>query len=232
MDFDPPLIEAVLLKRYKRFLADVRLADGTELTAHCPNPGAMTGCAEPGWQAALSLSPNPRRKLPYTLEMTHNGTTWIGVNTQQANHLVEEALREKKIPELAAYPAWRREVPYGEKSRVDFLLEKPDERCYLEVKSVSLTQAETYLFPDSKTSRGKKHIEELVAMKQAGHRAILLFVVQREDGKQFAPAINIDPAYSQALKQGVEHGLEVLAYQCQLSPESWSLSHPIPWSLE
>lgn len=231
MQFDPPLLRGQLQRRYKRFLADVTLEDGREITAHCPNPGAMTGCAEPGWAAALSYHPEPRRKLPYTLEMTHNGQSWIGVNTHRANPIVAEALAAQKIPELQAYPDWQREVRYGEKSRVDFLLSGPVGQCYLEVKSVTLRQGPNLLFPDAVTTRGKKHIEELLKMKAAGHRAVLLFVVQRQDGAHFCPAAEIDPAYAEALRQGVDAGLEVLVYQSQLNPQTWELAQTLPWSL-
>lgn len=232
MRFEPPLIQGTLLKRYKRFLADIRLPDGQEITAHCPNPGAMTGCAGVGWPAALSRSDNPRRKLPYTLEMTHNGQSWIGVNTQRANALVEEALLAQKISELQAYQSWQREVRYGEKSRVDFVLEdKGKPVCYLEVKSVTLLEGEIYRFPDAKTARGKKHIEELLKIQAQGLRAVLLFLVQREDGHSFAPAASIDPAYAQSLKQAANQGLEILVYQAQIAPECWELNQALPWNL-
>lgn len=214
-----------MLKRYKRFLADVRLANGEEITAHCPNPGRMSGCAEPGWPVALSHHPSPKRKLPYTLEMVHNGHCWIGVNTQRANTLVEEALEARAIPEFQAYTQFRREVKYGEKSRVDFLLESPDlPPCYVEVKSVTLVHQGQNQFPDAVSQRAKKHMEELVAQIQQGARAVLLFVVQRDDGGGFAPAAHIDPAYARCYEWAQAQGLEVLVYGTQRSPESWTLN--------
>jgi sugar fermentation stimulation protein A len=226
VDFSPPLQQGTLLQRYKRFLADIELPDGQQITAHCPNPGAMTGCAEAGWRVGLSLSNNPRRKLPYTLEMVHNGQSWIGVNTQRANELVAEALSSDRIAELTGYPRMQREVPYAGRSRVDFLLSGaagPD--CYLEVKSVTLLQNGINQFPDAVTQRGRKHLEDLQAIRQQGLRAVLLFVVQREDGQGFAAASEIDPAYARALDTARQAGVEALVYQAQVSPSRWQLSH-------
>lgn len=228
MDFNPPLIQGVLIQRYKRFLADVTLNDGQVITAHCPNPGAMTGCAESGWKVGLSYSADPKRKLPYTLEMVNNGQTWIGVNTHRANQLVAEALQEHKIPELSGYEQIRAEVKYGDKSRIDFLLSTGTDKAkltYVEVKSVTLKQGETALFPDSVTARGKKHLEELIKIKQSGNRAVMLFVIQREDIKSFQVAAKIDPAYANALQAAKQAEVEVLIYQSQLNLTSWSLAH-------
>jgi len=228
--FEPPLQEGVLIKRYKRFLADIEL-DGEIVTAHCPNPGAMTGCAEPGWQVAVSKSTNPKRKLPYTLEMVHNGQSWIGVNTQRANLIVEEALLAGLIPELRGY-RWQREVRYGEKSRIDFLLRSLPERgteslCYLEVKSVTLLKEGQYQFPDSVTLRGQKHLLELQKVVADGQRAVLLFVVQRQDGDGFSAAAEIDPVYAKLLKESRKLGVEQLVWQAQLTPESWGLERQL-----
>ncbi len=233
MEFSPPLEIGTLLKRYKRFLADVEL-EGKTLTVHCPNTGPMTGCAEPGWQAAVSLSDNPKRKLPYTLEMVNNGTTWIGVNTHQANRLVEEALEAERIEALTGYTRLRREVRYGEeKSRIDFLLEyaeQPD--CYVEVKSVTLMEDNVHLFPDTVTTRGQKHLRELMTLMEQGHRAVMLYVVQREDGDSvFSPAAAYDPAYAKLLQEAAAAGVEVLAYQCEISPEYWRIKTPLNVSL-
>lgn len=226
MDFSPPLQQGLLLQRYKRFLADIELPDGQQITAHCPNPGAMTGCAEPGWRVGLSLSDNLRRKLPYTLEMVHNGQSWIGVNTQRANELVAEALNSGGIAELTGYPRMQREVPYATRSRVDFLLSSAERpACYLEVKSVTLLQNGINQFPDAVTERGRKHLQDLQAIRQQGLRAVLLFVVQREDGRGFAAASEIDPAYARALDTARQAGVEVLVYQAQISPSRWQLAH-------
>lgn len=226
LSFDPPLQQGILIKRYKRFLADIEL-NGELITAHCPNPGAMTGCAEPGWHVAVSLSDNPKRKLPYTLEMVYNGQSWIGVNTQRANTIVEQALSTALIPELRGY-TWQREVRYAEKSRIDFLLTPSPERasealCYLEVKSVTLVKHGQNLFPDSVTLRGQKHLRDLQQMLKAGHRAVLLFVVQRQDGVGFSAAAEIDPNYAALLEEARHQGLEMLVWQAQLSPQQWGL---------
>lgn len=228
MQFAPALIRGHLLRRYKRFLADVRLADGRELTAHCPNPGSMRGCAEPGWEVALSHSADPRRKLPYTLEMIHNGESWIGVNTQRANGLVAEALAAGQIPELKGYVDVRAEVPYGEKSRIDFLLSGPQGLTYLEVKSVTLRLGRDCAFPDSVTTRGRRHLQELMAMRRAGHRAVMLFVIQREDGEGFRAAHEIDQAYAQALEVSRQAGVEILVYRARINPQCWELGAALP----
>lgn len=229
MDFNPPLIEGVLIQRYKRFLADVELGNGQIITAHCPNPGAMTACAEPGWKVGLSYSADPKRKLAYTLEMTHNGQSWIGVNTQRANQLVAEALQENKIPELSGYQQIQSEVKYGDNSRIDFLLRHGEaDMTYVEVKSATLKQGDWALFPDSVTARGKKHLEELIKMKNCGHRALMLFVVQREDVTAFQVADQIDPAYASALKTAKQAGVEVFVYKSKLNLTNWKLDQAIP----
>ena len=231
MIFNPPFISAALIKRYKRFLADVRLADGTEITAHCPNPGAMLGSRDPGMRVALSHSDNPKRKLPYTLEMVHNGETWIGVNTMRANQVVFEALSNRQIPALGDYQQIKTEVKYGEKSRIDFLLNGPQGQTYLEVKSVTLRLAGDCAFPDAVTTRGRRHLEELSAMRRAGHRAVMLFLVQRADGSGFRPAPEDDPAYCLALRQAHAEGVEILVYRAKLAPDRWELGEPIDWQV-
>lgn len=220
MYFDPPLIPGRLIQRYKRFLADVELANGEVITAHCPNPGSMKSCQAPGWEVRLSYNPSPKRKLAYTLEMVHNGEVWIGVNTHRSNALVKEALEAKTIGELAEYTQIQPEVKYGAKSRVDFLLNQaglPD--CYLEVKQVSLRLGDDLAFPDAVSERARKHLGDLLAMQAQGHRAVLLFVLSRGDGQHFRAAHEIDPAYAQALETAQEQGLEVLVYRAAVSPE-------------
>lgn len=229
MEWNPPFTTATLIKRYKRFLADVEKG-GDILTVHCPNTGPMTGCAEPGWTVALSHSDNPQRKLPWTLEMTYNGHSWIGVNTHQANRLAEEALREGVITELQDYPTLQREVRYGhEKSRIDFLLQGPERiDCYVEVKSVTLLENDVHLFPDTVTTRGQKHLRELSTLAQEGKRCVMLYLIQREDGgKHFQPARHYDPDYADLLHTARDAGVEVLAYQCQISPQYWRVKHPL-----
>ncbi len=211
-----------LIKRYKRFLADVILDDGTEVTVHCPNSGSMRGCAEPGYRVAVSDSQNPKRKLKFTLEWVHNKTCWIGVNTHRSNDLVAEAVQLQRIKELTGYESLRREVKYGieNKSRIDLLLEDPKKGlCYVEVKNVSLvSESGHYQFPDAVTARGLKHINELLEMRRQGHRAVLIFVINRSDADIFEPAWDIDEKYSEALVDAFEEGLEVLAYQVEIEP--------------
>lgn len=229
------LITGRLIKRYKRFLADVEINDDEIITVHCPNTGPMTGCATPGWQVALSHSDNPRRKLPYTLEMIYNGSTWIGVNTHQANRLAEEAITEGKITELLGYSTLRREVKYGdENSRIDFLLQEPGQKdCYIEVKSVTLMENGIHLFPDTVTTRGQKHLRELSQLPAQGKRAVMLYLIQREDGKQqFQAAKQYDPVYANLLKATHAAGVEVLAYQCAISLNEWHVQAPLNVKIE
>ncbi len=226
MEFASPLIPCTLLRRYKRFLADVRFASGREATVHCANPGSMSGCAPPGWRAMVSESGNPARKLPYTLEMVNNGRCWIGVNPVLANALAAEGIRAGKVPELSGYPSVRREAVWGEATRFDFLLSGSLGQCYVEVKSVTLaTEDGCSAFPDAVTARGTRHIAELLAAKAAGHRAALLFVVQRSDARGgFRAAAGIDPVYAEALRQAHAVGLEVYAHLAEVSPEGLSLT--------
>ncbi|MEE2923811.1 MAG: DNA/RNA nuclease SfsA [bacterium] len=222
MKIEQQIYFGTLIKRYKRFLADVVLDDGTELTVHCPNSGSMKGCAEPGYRVAVSDSENLKRKLRLTLEWVHNQKCWIGVNTHRSNDIVEEAIIQGRIKELTGYSNLRREVKYGieNKSRIDLLLEDTKKGfCYVEVKNVSLvSNSGSYQFPDAVTARGLKHINELLEMKNQGHRAVLIFVINRSDASIFEPAWDIDAKYAEALLNAVERGLEVLAYQVKIEP--------------
>lgn len=231
MDFPQPLIRGTLIQRYKRFLADILLDDGTKITAHCPNPGAMLGLNTPGLRAHVSLSPDPKRKLPHTLELVEADGGLVGINTMHPNRLVAEALAMGAIPELAGYAAHRREVKYGVNSRVDFLLTAPDRpACWLEVKNCHLRREGTLAeFPDCVAARSLKHLRELTAMAAAGDRAVMLFVVQRTDCDAFAACHDLDPAYAHGLQAAAAAGVEVLAYACGVSPDAVVLSHPIPW---
>ncbi len=225
MKFDPPLVSATLLRRYKRFLADVRFDDGTETTAHCANPGSMMGLAEPGSKVWLSKSDNPKRKLVWSWELGDVGTSLVGVHTGRANALVEDAIDAGNIPELADYKRLRREVKYGENSRIDLLLEDPDRpTAFVEVKSVTLSRKEGLAeFPDSKTVRGAKHMAELAEMAKLGHRAVVFFLVQRSDCMSMQPAADIDPIYAESLSTALAAGVEVLCYSCRLSPDEITL---------
>ena len=239
MQFDPPLIEAVLLQRYKRFLADVRLSDGTELTVHCPNPGAMMGLSDPGNRVWISDSRNPKRKLRYTLEMMEvkspsGGNALVGINTMHPNKLAAAAIEAGRIPELTGYSNLRREVKYGENSRIDILLESEDRPpCYVEIKNVHLVRKPgLHEFPDCKTERGAKHLGEMANMVRQGARAMMLYVIQREDGDAFALAADIDPNYAQSFQNAAAAGVEAIAIRCKVSPEEIIACDPIPMIVE
>lgn len=233
MHFDPPLLAGHLIRRYKRFLADITLDNGQQVTAHCPNPGSMRACQAPGWPVRLSVSADPRRKLPYTLEMLHNGASWIGVNTLRTNAVVAEALRLGQLPELSSYTRIQPEVRYAENSRVDFLLSAPDQPdCYLEVKHVSLRLEQACAFPDAVSTRALKHIGDLLSMRARGARAVLLFAVQRDDTHFFRAAHEIDPAYATALHAAVGQGLEILVRRVAVSPEALCMAEALPFQCD
>lgn len=231
MKWESPLKLAVLKKRYKRFLADIDL-EGQMLTAHVPNTGSMQSCWEPEWKCAVSVSNNPSRKMPHTLELIHNGETWIGVNTANANKLVKKWLTDKLLPEFSGYPSVRPEMKTGE-SRVDFYLEGHPTLppCYIEVKNVTLKLGGIAQFPDSVSERGQKHLRELMKLKKEGFRAAMLYVVQREDVSHFSPAASIDPVYSLLLREAHEAGVEILVYQCRMDTEELKLGKSLPFSL-
>jgi sugar fermentation stimulation protein A len=234
MQFVEPLIPATLVKRYKRFLADVVLPSGEQITAHVANPGAMIGLAAPGSRVWLSKSGNPNRKLPHSWELVEvdlgAGAELIGVNTAHPNLLVAEAIAAGAIPELHGYPSTRREVKYGRNSRVDFLLEAPGRPdCYVEVKNVHLMRRPGLAeFPDSVTARGAKHLDELAAMAAAGARAVMLYLVQIGSAARFALARDIDPAYGAAFDRARTAGLEAIAYRCLLDRAAIVLAGPVP----
>ncbi len=225
MKFATPLTKATLIKRYKRFLADIRFEDGSEVTAHCANPGSMMGLAEPGATVWVSKSDNPKRKLAWSWELVDVGSSLVGVHTSKANALVEAAVADGTIPELGGYETLRREVKYGENSRIDLLLEDPDHpSAYIEVKSVTLSRERGLAeFPDSKTARGAKHMAELAEMAKSGHRAVVFFLVQRSDCKEMRAAADIDPKYAESLSEALSAGVEVLCYSCRLSPDGIEL---------
>jgi sugar fermentation stimulation protein A len=234
MQFQSPLIEGLLLRRYQRFLADVDLGQGGIVTAHCPNPGTLLGLNTPGARVWLSESAAPSRRLKHTLELIEAndpaGPTLVGVNTGRPNRLVENAIRAGVIAELAGYQSLRREVRYGLNSRIDLLLTgggRPD--CYVEVKNVHLSrQAGLAEFPDCVTARGTKHLRELSAVAAAGQRAVLVFCVQRADAAAFAPAADIDPAYAAALPDALEAGVECLVYRCHISTAEIRITDRLP----
>ena len=233
MLFDPPLIRGTLLRRYKRFLADVRLDDGTEITAHCPNPGSMKTCAEPGWGVWVSPANNPKRKLKWTLERIDAEGVDILVNTARPNRIVEEAIADEHVAELSGYSGMRAEVRYGQNSRIDLLLSHPGRAdCYVEVKNVTMAaEPGVVAFPDSVSKRASKHMAELSDMVCEGHRAVVLFLVSRSDAEAMRPATEIDPAYTRALNLAVNAGVELLAYKLSFSDTSLSIGARIPVKL-
>ena len=244
MQFPEPLIPARLIKRYKRFLADVVVLDGTdagqEVTVHCPNPGAMMGLQDRDSPVWLLPARNPKRKLPYGLELVGVGTFdetshLVGINTGRPNTLAEEAIAAGKITELAGYEPIKREVKYGENSRIDLLLSSPHQPpCYVEVKNVHLRRSGgngAAEFPDCVTTRGAKHLRELEAMVQHGARAVMLYIVQRGDCTHFTTAPDLDPAYDKALRHALANGVEAVCYDCTVEVDGIAVRDALPIAL-
>lgn len=233
MIFNPPLTRATLLRRYKRFLADVRDGDGREFTVHCPNTGSMLGCMTPGARILLSRSDDPRRKYAHTWQLVEADGTPVGINTGLANRLVEEAIGAGLVGELARWPSLRREVSYGTRgSRVDLLLEDGDERCYVEVKSVTAVAEDgAAIFPDAVSARGTRHLEELMAMRREGHGAALVFCVQRGDVDRVRPADAIDALYGRRLREAAEAGVRIIALGAEVRPAGIRLIRPLALDL-
>lgn len=232
MRFATPLIEGRLVRRYKRFLADVAFEDGRVETVHCPNPGAMTGLAIPDGRVFVSRSPNLKRKLPLTLELVEADGVLVGINTAHPNGLVAEAIADGTIAPLAGYGRLRREVAYGKASRVDIVIEDDARpRAYVEVKNVHLMRRPGLAeFPDSVTARGARHLAELAAMSALGHRAVMVFLIQRPDAERFALAADIDPAYAAAFETARKAGVEALVYGCTISTEAISVTGPVAFA--
>ncbi|MDK3016638.1 DNA/RNA nuclease SfsA [Pseudodonghicola flavimaris] len=230
MRFQTPLVPARLIRRYKRFLADCRLQDGSEITAHCANPGSMMGLADPEMKIWLEPNDDPKKKLKYGWRLVdHENGHFTGVDTSVPNRALKAALIAGDVPGLTA-PTVRAEVKYGEKSRVDFLLSGAGPDTYVEVKSVTLSRSPGFAeFPDSRTARGLKHLEELSAMVTAGHRAVMLYLVQRTDCDRVGIAGDIDPAYAAGLVAARAAGVEVACFDCAISPEEITLRRPLPF---
>jgi sugar fermentation stimulation protein A len=231
MQFQAPLVEARLIRRYKRFLADVRLADGQELTVHCPNPGAMLGVAVPGGRVWLSPA-KPSAKLPFGWELAEVDGGLIGINTNRPNQLVKDALGAGAILPLAGDAPYQPEVRYGNHSRIDFLGGTETRRCFVEVKNVHLMRTQGLAeFPDCVTARGAKHLVDLSHEVGRGHRAVMVFIIQRMDCDRLALAGDLDSIYMREFNRALQLGVEAYAYSCMITPDAIRLDRPIPIQL-
>ncbi len=236
MKFEKPLIEGTLIKRYKRFFADVTLKDGKVVTAHCANSGSMLSVKEPGSRVWLTPVDNPERKLKFTWELIEIGGGLVGINTAYPNRLVAEAIAAGEIKSLKGYASLKREQKYGKNSRIDILLEDPKKPpCYVEVKNVTMKRdlgpkgrAE---FPDSVTERGTKHLNELAEVVKSGSRAVMFYLVQRTDSKRFGLAADIDPVYAKAFEKAMKTGVEALCYGCEMTTNSITIGKPLTMDL-
>ena len=220
-------MHGTLIKRVKRFLADVRLDDGTEVVAHCTNSGSMKSCLENGAEVYLTPVTDLKRRTKFTWEMIKINGSWVGINTANPNKLAFEAISSGQIPELSGYTNVKREVVFGD-SRFDIFAENETEKCFVEVKNVTLKEGKYALFPDSVTTRGQKHLKTLIEVKAAGIRAVMLYIVQRTDVEVFAPAIEIDPDYAKAFKLAVDAGVEVIVLQVEVTPEGIYMKKKLP----
>ncbi len=234
MKFPDTLVSGTLVRRYKRFLADVELDSGETVVAHCANPGAMTGLNTPGFKVWLAPNRNPKAKLDWRWELVQVGEHLIGINTAHPNTIVAEAIEAGKIAELRGYESLRREVKYGQNSRIDILLESPDRPpCYVEVKNVHLRRPEgahptAAEFPDSVTKRGTKHLNEMANMVADGARAVMFYLVQRDDCDHFRLASDIDPVYAETFMASRARGVAAICYMCDLTVDAIEINHAIP----
>jgi len=228
MKFETALIKGKLIKRYKRFLADVELENGDVVVAHCANSGSMLSVKDEGATVWLSPSNNPKRKLKFTWEIIEVDGFNVGINTGHPNKIVEESILAGQIKELTDYASLRREVKYGQNSRIDVLLEDDDRpKCYVEVKNVTLKRGDNADFPDSVTARGAKHLRELGDMVEEGHRAVMFYLVQRADCKIMDIARDIDPTYDEELQTALKRGVEVICYQCDVGTDEIVVTTPV-----
>jgi len=230
MQFKEKLVHGKLIKRYKRFLADVELDDGTVVTAHCTNSGSMKTCLEEGAPVYLTPVNDPKRKTKFTWEMIYINGGWIGINTSVPNLLAFEAVRDGKIEKLQGYTTVKREVAFGD-SRFDIYAENEREKCFVEVKNVTMKAGAYALFPDAVTARGRKHLETLMQVKKQGMRAVMLYVIQRMDVEKFGPAKAIDPGYARTLKKAVDAGVEIIPVQALVSPERIEIVRELPFEI-
>ena len=230
MHFTPPLIHGKLIKRYKRFLADVQLASGEITTVHCPNTGTMLSCSTPGSAVCLSLSDNPKRKYPHTLEMVQDNKTWVGVNTSRTNKLVIEALEKGQILEFTDIDSIKAEVKTSKESRLDLLIKQHGQNSYMEIKNCSLAVDGCAMFPDAVTTRGTKHLKELIRLKDEGFETCIFFLVQRTDADRFAPAAHIDQVYAKTIEQAAAAGVRILVYQAEVNPTGIEVVRALPYT--
>lgn len=230
MKFQEKLIHGTLIKRYKRFLADVKLDDGTEVVAHCTNSGSMKSCLENGAEVYLSPVNDPKRKTKFTWEMIKINGDWVGINTGNPNKLALEAISSGLISGLEGYTTVKREVKFGD-SRFDVYAENDNEKCFVEVKNVTLKEGKYALFPDAVTTRGQKHLNTLIEVKKQGMRTVMLYIIQRSDVEVFAPAWEIDPVYSETLKRAVKSGVEVVPVIAKVTPETIELGEILPFEI-
>ncbi len=231
MLFEKRNIQGTLVRRYKRFIADIELLSGNIVQAHCPNTGSMKSILVPGGDVLLSESDNPERKFRYTWELARVNGVWAGINTMIPNLVVEEAVLNGEFPGIEHFDNIRREVPYGVRSRVDLLVEQNGKKLYIEVKNVTLVEEGRALFPDSVTARGTKHLRELMKMKEQGHRAIMVYFVHREDAHVFSPAVEIDPLYAETLKEACRAGIEIIPLLTKVTPQETSITGTLPYEL-
>jgi len=229
MRFPTPLIEGVLIRRYKRFLADIRLTDGTIVIAHCANTGSMLQMAVPGSRVLLSDASNPNRKTHYDWQLTEVEGYWAGINTAVPNTLLREGFELGLIPEFHDYSSFRAEVRYGEHSRADALLSGSHGNLYVEAKNVTLVKENRALFPDAVTERGLKHLDELIRVVSQGHHAAMFFLTQRMDAQSIGVAVEIDQAYATRLRQASQAGVDIIAWRARVSPEEIMLDTPLPF---
>lgn len=230
MKFEEPLIPGKLIRRYKRFLADVELQNGEVVTAHCTNSGSMKSCIEEGADVFLSPASDPARKTRFTWEIIRIGGRWVGINTSVPNLLAFEAIKNQEIFGLKGYTDVRREVKYSN-SRLDIFASNEKEKCFIEVKNVTMKEGHFARFPDAVTSRGKKHLETLMDIKAAGMRAVMLYVIQRTDVEMFAPAWNIDPEYAETLVKAFAAGVEIFPVVAEVTPEKIEIAGLMPFEL-
>ncbi len=226
-EFPQPLIKGRLVKRYKRFLADIELDNGQLVTAHCTNSGSMASCIEPGAPVMVSPVTDPNRKTRFTWEMIFINNHWVGINTVWPNMLAAIMVGQQLFKPLAGYQTVKREVTFGD-SRFDLQARNNNETCYIEVKNVTMRNGNMALFPDARTERGQKHLNTLMAVKDAGFRAVMLYIVQRSDVEAFAPANAIDPHYAETLVKAMQHGVEVFVVQVNVSPQGFEFGQQLP----